>query len=118
MEFKEFYNNKNILITGAAGTIGRQIARLLLECEPEELRLMDNNETEIFFLMEEYSNANNVHCFLGDVRDFEDVRRNYSDISKAKRVLGYEPNYDLDKGLKATFEYFKNRYGITVKRKQ
>jgi len=25
--------------------------------------------------------------------------------------LGYEPKYDLDKGLKATFEYFKNRYG-------
>ena len=40
-----------------------------------------------------------------------DVRRNYSDISKAKRILGYEPNYDLDKGLKATFEYFKDRYG-------
>ena len=40
-----------------------------------------------------------------------DVRRNYSDISKAKRILGYEPNYDLDKGLRATFEYFKNRYG-------
>ena len=40
-----------------------------------------------------------------------DVRRNYSDISKAKRILGYEPKYDLDKGLKATFEYFKNRYG-------
>jgi len=40
-----------------------------------------------------------------------DVRRNYSDISKAKRILGYEPKYDLDKGLKATFEYFKDRYG-------
>ena len=40
-----------------------------------------------------------------------DVRRNYSDISKAKKILGYKPKYDLDKGLRATFEYFKNRYG-------
>jgi len=75
MEFKKFYNNKNILITGAAGTVGREIVRLLLKCEPEELRLMDNNETEIFFLMEEYAYMNNVHCFLGDVRDFEKVKK-------------------------------------------
>jgi len=36
-----------------------------------------------------------------------DVRRNYSDISKAKRMLGYEPAYDLGSGLKITFQYFK-----------
>jgi UDP-glucose 4-epimerase len=36
-----------------------------------------------------------------------DVRRNYSDISKAKRMLGYEPAYDLGSGLKMTFQYFK-----------
>ncbi len=35
-----------------------------------------------------------------------DVKRNYSDISKAKRMLGYEPNYDLNRGLRETFEYF------------
>lgn len=35
-----------------------------------------------------------------------DVRRNYSDISKAKTVLGYEPRYDLPAGLKHTFDYF------------
>ncbi|MGD1075755.1 MAG: NAD-dependent epimerase/dehydratase family protein [Thermodesulfovibrionales bacterium] len=36
-----------------------------------------------------------------------DVRRNYSDISKAKSVLGFEPVYDLQKGLRETFEYFR-----------
>lgn len=36
-----------------------------------------------------------------------DMRRNYSDISKAKRILGYEPRFDLDRGLKHTFEYFR-----------
>ncbi len=36
-----------------------------------------------------------------------DVKRNYSDISKAKRMLGFAPKFDLDKGLKKTFEYFK-----------
>lgn len=38
-----------------------------------------------------------------------DVKRNYSDISKAKRILGYDPKYDLDMGLKKTFEYFRSK---------
>lgn len=36
-----------------------------------------------------------------------DVKRNYSDISKAKKMLGFSPDFDLDKGLKNTFEYFR-----------
>lgn len=35
-----------------------------------------------------------------------DVKRNYSDISKAKRVLGYDLQYDLNTGLKKTLDYF------------
>jgi len=38
-----------------------------------------------------------------------DVKRNYSDISKARKMLGYEPRFDLYRGLKATFGYFKSR---------
>jgi len=36
-----------------------------------------------------------------------DVKRNYSDISKAQRILGFSPEYNLEKGLQNTFEYFK-----------
>ena len=50
---KDFYKDKKILLTGAAGTVGREIVRQLDSFEPAELRLMDNNETEMFFLMEE-----------------------------------------------------------------
>lgn len=35
-----------------------------------------------------------------------DVIRNYSDISKARQMLGYAPRYDLKTGLIKTFEYF------------
>ncbi|MHA2219205.1 MAG: GDP-mannose 4,6-dehydratase [Candidatus Hodarchaeales archaeon] len=38
-----------------------------------------------------------------------DVKRNFSDISKAKQILGFEPRYDLEKGLKETFEYFRSK---------
>jgi len=35
-----------------------------------------------------------------------DVRRNYSDITKSRKILGYWPRYDLDRGLEETFVYF------------
>lgn len=71
---EDFYRNKRILITGAAGTVGREVVRQLHALKPAELRLMDNNESEMFFLMEEYGNKN-VFCFLGDVRDRDKVEK-------------------------------------------
>lgn len=76
---KDFYKNKKILITGSAGTVGKEIIRQLHCFEPMELRLMDNNESEVFFLMEEYKDKN-VFCFLGDVRDREKVEKLSHDI--------------------------------------
>jgi FlaA1/EpsC-like NDP-sugar epimerase len=76
---KDFYNNKRILVTGAAGTVGREIIKQLSSYAPAELRLMDNNESEMFFLMETYSN-NNVFCFLGDVRDRDKLEKLSKDI--------------------------------------
>lgn len=35
-----------------------------------------------------------------------DIRRNYSDISKARKIIGFDPKYDLAAGLKETFKYF------------
>ncbi|MEW6001833.1 MAG: SDR family NAD(P)-dependent oxidoreductase [Nitrospirota bacterium] len=71
---KDFYKNKRILVTGSAGTVGKEIVKQLYSLEPEELRLMDNNETGMFFLTEEYKNKN-VFCFLGDVRDRDKVEK-------------------------------------------
>lgn len=76
---KDFYKGKRVLITGAAGTVGREVVRQLYSFEPDELRLMDNNESEMFFLMEEYKNKN-VFCFLGDVRDREKIEKLSYDI--------------------------------------
>jgi len=70
----DFYRAKKVLITGAAGTVGKEIVKKLYSFETEELRLMDNNETEMFFLMEEYKNSN-VFCFIGDVRDRDKIEK-------------------------------------------
>ena len=76
---KNFFRNKKILVLGAAGTVGREIVRQLDSIQPTELRLMDNNESEMFFLMEEYKNKN-VFCFLGDIRDRDKLEKLSKDI--------------------------------------
>jgi len=56
----------------------------------------------------ERETGKNVNILHGQTR-LGDVKRNYSDISKAKRMLGFIPGFDLDTGLKNTFEYFMLR---------
>lgn len=38
-----------------------------------------------------------------------DVRHTHADISKAKKLLGYNPTVNFDEGIKKTIEWFKSR---------
>jgi len=44
-----FFKDRTILVTGACGTVGRELVRQLLDCQPREIRSIDTNESEIFF---------------------------------------------------------------------
>ena len=39
-----------------------------------------------------------------------DVKHSLADISKAKQLLGYHPNIDIKRGLKETFEWYRQRH--------
>jgi UDP-N-acetylglucosamine/UDP-N-acetylgalactosamine 4-epimerase len=41
---------------------------------------------------------------------FGDVKNSLADISKAKKLIGYQPELTFDEGLKLTVEWFKNQY--------
>jgi FlaA1/EpsC-like NDP-sugar epimerase len=50
--------DKRVLVTGACGTVGRELVRQLLEIQNiEELVGIDNNESELFFLEQRFSNS-------------------------------------------------------------
>jgi FlaA1/EpsC-like NDP-sugar epimerase len=67
---KSFLVNKRILVTGACGTIGRELVRQLLEeYHVGELTALDNNESELFFLEQHFSKHQHAHFFLADIRD-------------------------------------------------
>lgn len=60
---------KNVLITGVCGTVGRELLRQVIKRSPAQIVGLDNNESELFFLMEEYASHSTVKLYLGDVRD-------------------------------------------------
>ena len=68
----EAIENKKILVTGAAGTVGQELIRQLLEestYQPAEVVGIDNNESELFFLEQRFSKHENAYFYLADIRD-------------------------------------------------
>jgi dTDP-glucose 4,6-dehydratase len=55
------------------------------------------------------SKSDIVHTSPQDDRFTDDPKVRRPDISKAKRVLGWEPKVDLETGLKETVEYFRDK---------
>ncbi|MDB9821187.1 polysaccharide biosynthesis protein [Flavobacteriaceae bacterium] len=66
------YNNKIILVTGAAGSIGSEIVRQLIQFEPKEIILFDQAETPLFDLKNELVKRNSAvvfHYYLQSIAD-------------------------------------------------
>jgi FlaA1/EpsC-like NDP-sugar epimerase len=63
------YKNKKVLITGAAGTIGKELIKQLLPMGVKEIKAIDNNEASLFFLNEDYRNEKRYNGFFCDIRD-------------------------------------------------
>src|SRR5688500_13006965 len=72
-------NNKSILITGGTGSLGRTLTKTILKRWPNINRLVifSRDEQKQFQMAQDYGpNAYpNVRFFIGDVRDFERVKR-------------------------------------------
>jgi len=67
---RSFLTGKRILITGAGGSIGSELARSVQQFEPETSILLDIDETELFYLVNRLKStkAKIVPC-LGNIRD-------------------------------------------------
>lgn len=67
------WSGKRVFITGVCGTVGRELLRQVSQQDPSEIVGIDNSESELFFLREEYRDANNIQLYLCDVRDRDQV---------------------------------------------
>lgn len=82
----------------------------------ETFQIATHSETTVNELMEQLREIlkdhpdlkRPVHVCYGDAR-LGDVMRNYSDTSKAKRVLGWQAEVTLEKGLEKTVQWFLDK---------
>ena len=68
----EEYNNKVILVTGAAGSIGSEIARKINHFSYKKLVLIDNAESPLYDLQQEFihDKITNFETIVSDVRNY------------------------------------------------
>src|SRR5579863_2870039 len=52
---RKYLSGKVVMVTGAAGSIGSELSRQILQCGPAQLLCVDQNETGIFYLERELS---------------------------------------------------------------
>jgi UDP-glucose 4-epimerase len=77
----------------------------------EAFQIASNQETTVGEITEKMigilnqNGINDIDVINGETR-LGDVKRNYSDTSKAKNRLGWQPTINQDEGLKKTVEYF------------
>ena len=64
--YSDFYKNKKVLVTGGSGSIGKKIVKELIKYDVDVIRVLDNNETELFNL-ENDLNSSKIKVFVGDI---------------------------------------------------
>ncbi len=62
-------DGKSVLVTGAAGSIGRVLTERLLRYKPAALRLLDHDEERTFYLQVRHKDCGPIRVLLGDIRD-------------------------------------------------
>jgi FlaA1/EpsC-like NDP-sugar epimerase len=77
-EVRQNLQGKSVLVTGAGGSIGSELARQILEFKPEKLILLDNAETPLFDINNELAKKAEgvtVIACIGDIRTSKSLDR-------------------------------------------
>ena len=73
------FEGKKILITGGTGSLGQALTNRLLENDVDTIRIFSRNE-ENQIRMETKFNDDRLRFFLGDINDFERLKRAIEDV--------------------------------------
>jgi FlaA1/EpsC-like NDP-sugar epimerase len=80
-EISNFLKGKRVLITGAAGSIGSELARYVAKFSPERLFLLDHNENDLYLLYLSLKEKIEAIPLIADIRDgrrLETIFKTYS----------------------------------------
>jgi FlaA1/EpsC-like NDP-sugar epimerase len=80
-------NNKTVLITGCAGSIGSEIVRQIINYQPKKIIILDQAESPLHSLkleIDTLSKSIEIKTIIADIRNYETLERVFRN---------YEPNY-------------------------
>jgi len=84
MDISEMIRDKKVLVTGGTGTVGKKLAKRLLELDAAVVRIYSRDEHKQFIIQEQFTyqglDMKRMRFFLGDVRDKERLQRAMEDI--------------------------------------
>jgi UDP-N-acetylglucosamine 4,6-dehydratase/5-epimerase len=72
---KSIFTNKNILITGGAGSFGNAIVEKIIKENPNVIRVLDHDEEALFSLEQIFGTTEKVRTLVGDLRDKDRLKR-------------------------------------------
>jgi len=84
-------DGKRILTTGACGTVGVELIRQLLRTgkhSPAEVIGIDNNESQLFFLEQDYIHDSRAHFYVADIRDRDELYRRLKGVDIVFHAAG------------------------------
>ena len=64
----DYFKDKTVLVTGAAGSIGKELVKQLISLEAEVVRALDIDETGLFYL-DQLTDSDRLRVLIGDIRD-------------------------------------------------
>jgi len=78
---ENFLKDKVVLVTGAAGSIGSELARQIAKFQPSKLLVLDQDETGIFNIQKELSEKfSRTIPLIADIRDEEKIKKAFEEF--------------------------------------
>lgn len=69
----EFIKDKTVIVTGAAGSIGSKLVKLLSQLNPKQIVCVDNWENGIFYLQQDCKQLKNLTYKIADIKRTERI---------------------------------------------
>lgn len=69
MTWQKYLKGKTVLITGGSGSIGSHLVKALINSDCRSIRVLSNNEHELYLLERKLGKNEKMRYLLGDIRD-------------------------------------------------
>ena len=123
-----YFQGKTILITGAGGSIGSEIARQISNCQPKDLFLLDRDESGLLDVDISIDNKKlhtSKHIILADIRDQDRMLKVFAQVKpeivfhaaalKHLNILEVHPDEGYKTNVEGTYNLLASTIGNNVK---